>query len=441
MGIPRDEKYRNFNGMKLMYQNVCYIDSKGEKGMSASSKMMNYAYNMYFAESERFNDILSIFKNKYCDDIDGANDMNNEIIGIEIADDRLYRDNVNLLYDEILLIYYFYRSAFENNKNRQMGRDVLHEILDKIAVHYELNSKISDKTIDITLEKIKQFFMQKKNSRIHSDIFNPFIKHFLLKYEEYSIEKLNYKVSILSSRYESNNFDDDNFFQKYCLENIENFDLPIEDCSFSVRTLHGLQKYRIKNVFDLLCLAISELYAIKNMGVKCVEEIKAFVSSLLQKLNDTNIEIDKEKEEYFYLKNNADKLFSGDFSDLNEESNPIISKYKYAHEIIDQDLIIACNTNPMYVCSIIQAFNDFTRFYDIISKRKNTINVLLNKLTETKRKNRYIYYARAYKFNDSHIIDSLYSSRSNNIEDFYYTFDYTNDVKYEMLESFVNWFF
>lgn len=35
LGIEHDEKYRNLNGMKMMFQNVAYVASNGDHGMSA----------------------------------------------------------------------------------------------------------------------------------------------------------------------------------------------------------------------------------------------------------------------------------------------------------------------------------------------------------------------------------------------------------------------
>lgn len=40
LGIEHDEKYRNLNGMKMMFQNVAYVASNGDHGMSAASSAM-----------------------------------------------------------------------------------------------------------------------------------------------------------------------------------------------------------------------------------------------------------------------------------------------------------------------------------------------------------------------------------------------------------------
>ena len=46
LGIIHDDKYRNLNGMKLMYQNVAYIATGGTQGMSSTSSSMRKIYGL-----------------------------------------------------------------------------------------------------------------------------------------------------------------------------------------------------------------------------------------------------------------------------------------------------------------------------------------------------------------------------------------------------------
>ena len=46
LGIEHDEKYRNLNGMKMMFQNVVYVATNGQQGMSAASTAMKKVYEM-----------------------------------------------------------------------------------------------------------------------------------------------------------------------------------------------------------------------------------------------------------------------------------------------------------------------------------------------------------------------------------------------------------
>lgn len=63
--ILHDEKYRNLNGMKMMYQNVEYIATNGQRGMSATSSSMRKVYGLLSAAPEVFDLILEEFKMRY----------------------------------------------------------------------------------------------------------------------------------------------------------------------------------------------------------------------------------------------------------------------------------------------------------------------------------------------------------------------------------------
>ncbi len=66
LGIEHDEKYRNMNGMKMMFQNVVYIATNGESGMSSVSSSMRKVYDMLASSPEVFELILKEFIQRYC---------------------------------------------------------------------------------------------------------------------------------------------------------------------------------------------------------------------------------------------------------------------------------------------------------------------------------------------------------------------------------------
>lgn len=65
LGIVHDEKFRNLNGMKMMFQNVNYIATNGEQGMSAASSSMRKIYGMLSTAPEAFDLILAEFMQRY----------------------------------------------------------------------------------------------------------------------------------------------------------------------------------------------------------------------------------------------------------------------------------------------------------------------------------------------------------------------------------------
>ena len=65
LGIVHDEKFRNLNGMKMMFQNVNYIATNGKQGMSAASASMRKIYGMLSTCPEAFDLILAEFVQRY----------------------------------------------------------------------------------------------------------------------------------------------------------------------------------------------------------------------------------------------------------------------------------------------------------------------------------------------------------------------------------------
>lgn len=65
LGIEHDKKYRNLNGMKMMFQNVAYVASNGDHGMSAASSAMRKVYDMSNSSPEVFDLILKEFTKRY----------------------------------------------------------------------------------------------------------------------------------------------------------------------------------------------------------------------------------------------------------------------------------------------------------------------------------------------------------------------------------------
>ncbi len=65
LGIEHDEKFRNFNGMRMMFQNVVYIATDGQRGMSATSSSMSKVYGMLSKSPDAFELILQEFTDRY----------------------------------------------------------------------------------------------------------------------------------------------------------------------------------------------------------------------------------------------------------------------------------------------------------------------------------------------------------------------------------------
>ena len=51
-------------------------------------------------------------------------------------------------------------------------------------------------------------------------------------------------------------------------------ELPIEKLNFSVRTYNCLKRHGIETMRDLTKLNTTDLYRVRNLGLRCYEEIK-----------------------------------------------------------------------------------------------------------------------------------------------------------------------
>ena len=65
LGIDHDEKYRNYNGMKIIFQNVRYADTNGEEGMANTSKLIYDTVALFKNNKTVFYNILTDFNDKY----------------------------------------------------------------------------------------------------------------------------------------------------------------------------------------------------------------------------------------------------------------------------------------------------------------------------------------------------------------------------------------
>ena len=65
LNIDHDYKYRNLNGMKIIFQNVRYADTNGEDGMANTSKLIYDTIDLYKKDYEHFTFLLNNFNEKY----------------------------------------------------------------------------------------------------------------------------------------------------------------------------------------------------------------------------------------------------------------------------------------------------------------------------------------------------------------------------------------
>ena len=65
LGIKHDEKFRNLNGMKMMFQNVVYTATNGQQGLYSASSSLQKVYKMLHTNPDVFELILEEFIRRY----------------------------------------------------------------------------------------------------------------------------------------------------------------------------------------------------------------------------------------------------------------------------------------------------------------------------------------------------------------------------------------
>ena len=65
IGIEHDKKFRNYNGMKLCYQNMTYILTDGKKGLPNANRNMYDVYDLWKNDHSQYMAILEGFIEKY----------------------------------------------------------------------------------------------------------------------------------------------------------------------------------------------------------------------------------------------------------------------------------------------------------------------------------------------------------------------------------------
>ena len=65
LGIEHDDKFRNLSGLKMIMENIRFVDEQGKDGLANTSNMACYIVYMSRVDKQRFYEILKDFYRKY----------------------------------------------------------------------------------------------------------------------------------------------------------------------------------------------------------------------------------------------------------------------------------------------------------------------------------------------------------------------------------------
>lgn len=197
------------------------------------------------------------------------------------------------------------------------------------------------------------------------------------------------------------------FAKQHNIDSSEYREMLIEDCSFSVRVYNCLRRSNISTVEALLNLNVETLMHFRNLGRNSFEEIEAFIQKLAEEERSLligpvdSVEKGNLKNIFKLLSENAEKIVLGDFSfleetELSEEENYYVSKYKDAFEMLGAELVFDAYSDKEKIFQIMEMFNSFI----VESNKQKELLLLLERIPSDRKLNKAYGYINAFTTKD-----------------------------------------
>lgn len=207
----------------------------------------------------------------------------------------------------------------------------------------------------------------------------------------------------------------------------------IDFYNMSVRTSNCLKHNSIFKISDLLMLSFEDLSKIRNLGVKCLDEIDIYVSELKKRDLNSGYISDYSAN---HLK---DIIFDGDFSDdvLNQLSNEdrlFVRRIEEAYQLLDKDLILSCRDENEYVVELINMFSCFTKTFELKNEINKKIMLLGDKLNNSVDEYYRVFNPHGY----SNELSSIICGHDYKVRDLL-SVDVNGKEEVNRLNDFVDW--
>jgi len=152
------------------------------------------------------------------------------------------------------------------------------------------------------------------------------------------------------------------FAEQYGVNSTEYAGVDASTMSFPVRITNRLKSNGIFSVEDLLNCTPQRLMDIRGMGKLCIEQIESFVREIAGG-SAAIPENARPLEQKSHLKDKKDAILNGDFSFIEELTDPALhmqaEMYRDGYELLGPDLARSCISEPEKVVPIISAFARF----------------------------------------------------------------------------------
>lgn len=400
-GITVNDKFRNVTGIKMKLQNIEYIATDGQKGLSCTSDLDKTQYKCSILSPAKFSCQVHSIKNKY-------RGLWKRFFAEKDTGGKLWsvhqQDNLALAKKDICV------SPIEN-------------------------------TTCINAQKAEQFDkQQEKANLIPISTGNVILGCAESKDDEHSQTDYNGSTNeINNGKIMVSNKSFADIFNKdvYRYENLD-----IDDVGFSVRLSNCLKKKEIKTISQLLMENPGTLKNIPGFGAKCFKELFDFFSSLPEEVCQT-VRDGKRVDRLFVYKY-ASTILDGSFlltdGHTTQEDLDALSKYREAFQVLGGEMVSFLRENCEKLKPFLKSLNSYANEFERECKRKEIIFEITKKIPVDRLKKKAIHYIRAFTTNDTER-QSLFSqlkSEDLSIEDFAKSVNIT-DSNFRQLQMFFSW--
>lgn len=237
-------------------------------------------------------------------------------------------------------------------------------------------------------------------------------------------------------------------YEIYNINPLEYKDVDLHNTGLEKYVINRLNIAQIYNVKDLLEKTEDQILAVRSMGAKKYENVKAYVESLPPSPNFScekyNRSVNLNIPYNLYI--NAEKMANADFSfaedmELSPLENSRLAEYKNALNILGAELAGMCYREPKRVYPLIKAFAPVIYDYDIEQKRLQKIADLFENIPPERQSVSIELMLFTYGADESvkEKILFLYASPTAAIKDFNRMNVVRDEKAYSCFKNFLKW--
>ena len=250
-------------------------------------------------------------------------------------------------------------------------------------------------------------------------------------------------------------------FEQYKINCEEFRDISVTVLPLSVRIVNRLLRSNVTTLEKFLRLSPKELLALNGFGRNCLIEVENFCKSIssgelpsttknnllsiessLNTQTDDIIENSSNSNQKEIFKVHKEDIALGNFSsfdnyNLTVNEKRMLAKYKESYDLLGADVVFDCVSSPQKIMPIISAFSNFiSETYE----HTELYNLLIN-LPKNRRKNKVLYYIRAFTLNEKErsVLEGMCDNNDCSLESLVVYYKHDSDSAFKLLRNFLKW--